>query len=241
MARFTLVAPFEKFHGKIKQPDQDSGLVAFSTAKAGNVCRNWVCPANPKSTQQTMIRGLFSAAAVAYKSLTVSEALAWRTLAAQINKTNILGISYALSGIALYQQVNVMRQLNGQATSDTAPTFADIPVPITAITSIEYADGTLTTVLDCTGLADGCLVLMRVTDSIDREDRLFRRNELRIGSTTETACFGTVSSDEATITTALTQVTVAATEYVGCEFTAMSADYLARSPWFVSQQLVSAP
>jgi len=240
MARFTLIPPFERFHGKVKQPDQDNGLVAFHNPKAGNVCRNWVMPDNPKSVQQTMIRGHFAAAAVAYKALSAVNAAAWRALAAQINKTNILGLGYALSGIACYQQVNVMRLLQGAAQSATAPAFADIPPPVTGVTSITMAGAVATTIIVTTGIANGCFILFRMTPAVSTFARLLRENELRIPSTTEADAFEVVAGSPTTNVITITQFAApVATNYVGLEVTAMSAAYLARAPQFFNHQVVA--
>ena len=240
MARYTLIPPFQHFHGKIKQPSQDNGLVAFHTAKAGNVCRNWVQPANPKSVQQTMIRGHFAAAAVAYKALSAVNAAAWRTLAALITKTNILGLGYKLSGIACYQQVNVMRLLNSQAQSATAPDFADIPIPVTGITSVTMAVAQATTIINTTGMTNGEILLVRLTPAVATFARLLRENELRIPSTTEADAFEVIAGAATTNIITITQFAApVATNYIGVEVTAMSATYLARAPQFFNHQVVA--
>jgi hypothetical protein len=239
MARITLIPPFANFHGKIKKPDEDQGLVAFSSQRAGNVARQWVLPTNPQSAQQVVTRGIFAAAATAFKSLTISEAADWNALGDLLAKTNILGIGYKLTGIAAYVMVNSLRQLHGQATSDVAPTFADIPIPILSITSVVYAASTLTIIANCTGITNGCIVLARITPSIARQSRQLRENELRIPDSTEADAFGVVGNNSVTIATGADNVALTATQYAGLQLTAMSAAYLPRAPWFIPQQLIS--
>jgi hypothetical protein len=156
----------------------------------------------------------------------------------------MVSTDYTMSGIAAYQLVNVFRQLHGQAITDAAPDLATMPVPVTGITSCVYTVGTTTlvTIANCTGMANGCLVLMRLSSSIARESRLIRQNELRLGSTTETTCFGVVAANSVTITTVLSQVAVTATQFIGLSLHPMSATYMPRlTPYFLAQQLVSAP
>lgn len=239
MPKVTLTQPFSRFHGKTTVPGTGTGLVTFSNARAGNVVRQYVIPANPKSAQQIMSRGVFSAAAAAFKSLTTVEAANWNALAHLISKTNILGTDYTLTGIGLYCQVNAFRQLNGQSISDTVPTLTTMPIPVVGITSITQVTTTITVVANCTGIADGALVFVRLTPSIARQSRLLRRNELRIPSTTETQCFATVSSSAATAAITFNTVTVTAGQYCGVELTAMSSTYLPHAPQFWNQQLIA--
>jgi hypothetical protein len=236
--------PFDQFHGKTTLPGSNTGLVTFRSLRGTHVSRQFVVPTNPKSVQQQMIRGHFSAAASAYKALSISEAAAWIALGHLLSKTNMVDTNYTMSGIAAYQLVNVYRLLNGQAQTKTAPALSTMPVPVTGITSCVYTSGTstLVTVANCTGMADGTLVLMRLSSSIARQSRRFRENELRLGSLTETTCFGTVSTNAVTITTVLSQVTVTATQYIGLSLHPMSATYMPRlTPFFLAQQLVAAP
>lgn len=235
----SLVLPYDQFHGGIKLPGRSTGLVLYGSAGAALVSRQLVVPANPKSTAQVEARGFLSAAAAAWKLLTAEEAGDWRDLAAQLDKSNILGLTYTLTGIGVYCQVNVLRQYAGEAILDTVPDIADIPIPITAITSCTFAGTTLTTVINCTGLADGAEVFLRVTPSITRASRQLRRNELRIPTIASASAFGTVATNACTIALDPDLITVAAAEYCGLEVTAMSAEYLPRAPWFVPHQLIA--
>jgi hypothetical protein len=244
MAIVSLRHPFDAFHGKTTLPGSNSGLVTFQSLRGTHISRQFVIPSNPKSVQQQMIRGHFSAAAAGYKLLTAAQAAAWTALGHTLSKTNMLDTNYTMSGIAAYQLVNVYRLLHNQAQTVTAPALSTMPVPVTGITSCVYTSGssTLVTIADCTGMANGALVLMRLSSSIARQSRLFRENELRLGSLTETTCFGVVAANAVTITTVLSQVAVTATQYIGLSLTPMSATYMPRlTPYFLPQQLVAAP
>jgi len=240
MPKHSLVLPYDKFRGGIKLPGRTTGLVLYDTPRAGLVSRQLVVPTNPKSTAQTEARGFLSAAAVAYKSLTVSEADAWIALAAQMTYTNVLGINYELTGIAVYIMVNTYRQYAGVALTDVAPDFDDIPPPYTAVTSFGLAATDLEVVIDATGVADGAFGFIRCTNSIDRESRKLRVNELRIPFATSSECFIASSSGVLTWTgNAPDLLTMANTEFCGFEVTLMSAAYLPRSSQFVAQQLLT--
>lgn len=240
----SLTQPFSQFHGKTTLPGTNTGLVTFRSARGNHISRQYKIPANPKSAQQQMIRGHFAATAAAYKLCTAAEAAAWIALGHLLTKTNMVDTDYTMSGIAAYQLVNVYRLLHGQAVTDAAPDIATMPVPVTGITSCVYTVGTtsLVTIANCTGMANGCLVLMRLSPSMARESRLARENELRLGSTTETTCFGVVATNSVTITTTISTVLIAATEFIGLSLMPMSATYMPRlSPYFLAQQLVAAP
>jgi len=237
----TVLQPFKEVDGRFIDPVTRLGTVVFPNPKAGLVMRQYKVPTNPKSTQQVAQRGWFSASAAAYKSLTVQEASDWRDLAAQLQRTNTLGSKYNYSGINIYCTVNTLRQMNGQATSDVVPDIADTPIPVTAMTSFAISTGTLTAVVNCAGLANGALVMLRITPSIARQSRLMRKSELRIASSDETDCFAIVTgapAGTATFEFDPDLVIPVTGQYCGWQVTAMSAEYLPREPLFAPQQLV---
>jgi hypothetical protein len=240
----TVLQPFKEVSGRFIDPVTNLGTVVFPNPKAGLVMRQYKIPANPKSTQQVAQRGWFSNAATAYKSLTIQEASDWRDLAAQLQRTNILGTSYKYSGINIYCTVNTLRQMNGQSTTDVVPDIADIPIPVTGVTSCVFETNTLTLAVNCAGLANGAIVLMRMTPSVARQSRLARVTELRLPSSTETKCFAVVSgapTGAAVFAFDPDLVIPVATQYVGLSLTAMSAAYLPREPLFIPQLEVAAP
>lgn len=238
MPIFTVLQPFKDVAGRFIDPVTNLGTVVFKNLKAGNVMRQYRIPANPKSTEQVKQRGYFAAASAAYKGNSTAECAAWIALAAEMERTNSLGTSYKYSGINVHNTVNVFRQMNGQALTKVAPAFADIPIPITSLTSFAITGGTLTVVVNCTGLADGALVFIRITPSIARQSRLARVNELRVPDATLTTCFHAVATNVCTFTITPDLVVPVTGQYCGLQLTAMSAAYLPREPLFIPQQLV---
>lgn len=241
MPKHSLVLPYDKFRGGIKLPGRNTGLVLYDTPRAGLVSRQLVVPANPKSVAQVEARGFLSAAAVAFKALTVNEAAAWNALAAEMTRTNVLGINYILTGIAVYVMVNTFRQFDSQSITDVAPDFADIPPPYTSVTLFKVATAALTVTIDATGVTNGCKALLRVTPSIARQSRQLRINELRIPFEDSTGSFAVAAAGAITWgPTVPDTIVLAATEYCGFEVTLMSADYLPRAAAFTPQQLITA-
>lgn len=198
MAIVTLQSPYDRFHGKVQGTAGSGGQVVFSTAKAGNVARNYVIPANPQSTRQTEIRGFQTVAAVGYKALTKAEADQWNAAAAQVNRTNILGLTYELSGIALYCQVNVYRQINALSILDVVPSIAPGIKPV-ALTSVTAAAGpSLDFVVDATGNPDSSIILVRVSNALPGEARNARENDCRLIDNVLEANYLPISSGSAT-------------------------------------------
>ena len=98
------------------------------------VVRSFVTPKNPRSEYQQDIRAYFTAASQGFSLITNSQRDGWKTFAALLTRTNSLGQSYAVSDKALFVEVNVYRQMAGQAITQDAP-------PITGsgtVISIDY-------------------------------------------------------------------------------------------------------
>lgn len=121
--------------------DQISGKAG---GNFGNVFFNWrgmmvarrlVVPKNPSTVNQDSVRTMLAAAAVRYQSLTPGQREAWKIFAAA-NPRKFLGQTVQIPEISAYCQVNCIRQLAGQAITDTAPTLK----PDFAITGITKAE-----------------------------------------------------------------------------------------------------
>lgn len=110
----------------------DFGIV-MSNWRGLQVARRMVVPDNPQTTEQDLIRGMMSTASVAFQSVTANEKLAWEAWA-EINKSRIKGQMVVRPAISEYCAVNIVRQMDGQATTDTAPT-AKPDFAVTGITS----------------------------------------------------------------------------------------------------------
>lgn len=125
-----LTFPVDTLSGKGGGP---FGLV-FAKWRGLQVARRLVVPSNPGTTEQDAIRGYLSAAASAFQAVTPSEKAAWDAWA-RINSSQILGQDVVRPAISEYCGVNCLRQIDGQAITDVAPT-AKPDFAITGITSV---------------------------------------------------------------------------------------------------------
>lgn len=124
MAKIRLAFPVDGIRGAIRGR---SGLVYFLW-RGLQVARRFVIPANPDSTAQQTVRAWFTAAAQQFGSISPAEKTGWETYA-QLVPRQVDGQTLILPAIDAYLEINSIRQLAGQAITDTAPTaLADFAV-----------------------------------------------------------------------------------------------------------------
>ena len=94
----------------------------FSRNQYGNYVRAKVTPKNPRSTYQVAVRANLSLFSKRWGStLTDAGRSAWNAASAVFPVRNVFGNSIILSGIALYQRLNLTNALTGGAVIDTPP------------------------------------------------------------------------------------------------------------------------
>jgi len=115
---------------------QFSGSAGSSVAShnsAGSYFRIKVTPTNPRSARQTVVRGLTSTLAAAWRALTAAQRNGWNLLGTSMERTDGLGHLYNLSGFQAYMSVNRNLQTVGSSTVSDAPTFTT-PASIASVT-----------------------------------------------------------------------------------------------------------
>lgn len=123
--------PIDGLQGKVAG---NSGLV-YSDWRGIPVARRFVQPSNPDSLAQQTVRSWLSSAAQQFGSISASEKTAWETFA-QLTPRKVNGRTLILPAISAYAEINSLRQLGGQAITDTAPTVVS-DFSVTAITRAE--------------------------------------------------------------------------------------------------------
>lgn len=239
MARYITSLPIDRIHGLLHTPGSRGGIVCTDGPTIGNSARSHSTIVKPASAAQTVIRSKIAASSKLFATLDQATAQAWNDLAWQITRTNALGYTYRLTGIGVFNQVNLFRQLDGQALTTSPPPFAAIPPPITALTSCSVAFSLLDFTLLAPGVVNNCLCCVRTTNSSPSQARKRTRSELRWPNQNPHFCFQTTISNTILFHIALNNVSVTAGEFIGAEFRLMSAGYLVRTPWFIRIQLVS--
>lgn len=154
MAKCTFATPYDRVHGRLAGSSGNGGQVLFSSPHGGNVVRGWVRPRNAQTVTQEANRARMTTIGKAYRDLTAAQAAAWRAAAAQIAKTNPLGLSYVLSGIGLYSAVNMFRLFAPVILTSDPPSDLTLPPRLLSLDHVGYeTDPMLTIKISTPGLS----------------------------------------------------------------------------------------
>jgi len=133
------------FGGGITTAIGSHGGTTFSRNKGGAYMKRKAKGVATNTTQQTLLRTQFSAAAQYFtNTLTEPQRAAWRTFAASYPVTNRLGNTTFLSGQQMFCKLACNLQGNGDAIINTPPiSTAVAPVNYTLITATAGSPGSL--------------------------------------------------------------------------------------------------
>lgn len=195
------------------------------------VARRHVLPAQPRTTAQVNVRAYLTAAAQAFGELTTSERAGWETMANLMVHSH-LGFTYTPYAINAYISVNVWRQLDGQAISDTPPTSL-AGFTGSAIGTVGYVSGTtvFSFILTHNGVATVGFWGVSITPALASAQRAARPSDYRLGM---------ASAPDAIIAVAATPQTVELTapiytwtdgQYMAIKVVPLSADYVYGTPY----------
>lgn len=240
MPLHALTLPWDKFRGAVRSSDPIGGMVLYDSPHVGCVSRQFVIPANPRTTLQTQQRGRLATSAKGWVDLDADTAAAWRALARQLTRSNALGFTYVLTGIGLFNMVNTYRLIAGLPVDDSTPDIARIPVP-PPVDPLAWSNGT-TLIVDLPSHGNDATIhaLVRVTNSIATAARLLRPCELRIPTANTVDSGMDVDPAAANLECEPDAVTILGGEWIGCEIVLMSADYLPRAPIWIPHLLAVA-
>lgn len=100
--------------------------ITYSANKAGPHAKGWARGANPRTTNQAIIRNRQSTWSAAWRGLTGAQRAGWNTYAAlpAQQKFNSLGVGYYVSGFAWYVSCSVNLVQAGLVPIATAPIIA---------------------------------------------------------------------------------------------------------------------
>jgi len=106
----------------------------------GNYIRQKVSPVQPRSPRQLEIRSYLTDLAKRYSTvLTEEQRLAWINFAASNPVIDVFGDSIVLTGMNMYQKVNVLRRLMGLSVLDDPPSDLSVDNPTDAGLQISWA------------------------------------------------------------------------------------------------------
>lgn len=228
-----LKSPYETWRGK------SGDTVAYPIA-GRMFAREFVNPSNPDDANQQSVRSNLATVAVAFQSLTPAEKSAWANLGAQMNRTDANGDSYTLSAVQAYVSVNTLRLLDGQAGTDTAPSFTTALAPTiddVEITAPNIAIGLSNTV-------SGILYYARISAPLPGETRNAYLRDLTSFSAAPNQddsiqdASGTTHSLQ--IPTSQLPFSLSGGDRIGVQVTAISADYVPGQKAFTQSITVTA-
>lgn len=202
------------------------------------VARRHVLPAQPRTTAQVNVRAYLTAAAQAFGSISVAERAAWETLANLMVHSH-LGFTYTPYAINAYISVNVWRQLDGQAISDTAPTSL-AGFTGSAIGTVGYVAGTtvFSFILTHNGVATVGFWGISVTPTLASAQRAARPSDYRLGHATPADAIIAVAATPQTCEITVPIVTWANGDYMAIKVVPLGADY-AYGTAYTSRQTIT--
>lgn len=112
-----------------------AGMVFTRGRGNTNVARMLSIPTNPRSVAQTRVRGNLSYGATNWVTLlTAAQRASWETYAANVSVLNRLGDAIHLSGIAMFQRLNLARLAASLAQ------ILDAPIVFTGAPAVSWDD-----------------------------------------------------------------------------------------------------
>jgi hypothetical protein len=111
--------------------------VTFARNRFGLYARSKASPVQPRTPAQTERRAQLTVLSQRWRTLEESLRSEWRALADELTRSDALGLTYRLTGLQAYLQVNLWRALLGIAPQDNPPAQLAAPNPV-SIQSISF-------------------------------------------------------------------------------------------------------
>jgi hypothetical protein len=105
--------------------------VTYARNRYGLYARSKASPVQPRTPAQSERRAQLTVLSQRWRTLPESNRAEWRALADELTRSDALGLTYRLSGLQAYLQMNLWRALLGLAPQDNPPAQLDAPSPIT--------------------------------------------------------------------------------------------------------------
>jgi hypothetical protein len=132
--------------------DPTSGSIGTETyliGRHGQVVRDRVTPANPRTSPQTMQRSILATVAARWRTLTDGQRTAWASAATSHQTKPRLGTSGPLTGEQLFCRINAVLQTFGLDQADVPPAYPVFPSLAPQGLVITNTAGTIAIKLTC--------------------------------------------------------------------------------------------
>jgi hypothetical protein len=107
--------------------------VTFARNRYGLYARSKASPVQPRTPAQTERRAQLTVLSQRWRTLEESLRAEWRALADELTRSDSLGLTYRLTGLQAYLQVNLWRALLGIAPVDNPPPQLSAPSPVSIV------------------------------------------------------------------------------------------------------------
>ncbi len=111
--------------------------VTYARNRYGLYARAKASPVQPRTPAQSERRAQLTVLSQRWRTLPEGNRAEWRALADELTRSDSVGMTYRLSGLQAYLQVNLWRALLGLTPLDNAPPQLDAPSPV-SITAVAY-------------------------------------------------------------------------------------------------------
>jgi hypothetical protein len=113
--------------------------VTYARNRFGLYVRSKASPVQPRTPAQTARRAQLTVLSQRWRTLSESDRAEWRALAEELTRSDTLGLTYRLSGLQAYLQINLWRALLGLTPQDNPPPQLAAPSPV-SISNVNYID-----------------------------------------------------------------------------------------------------
>jgi len=111
--------------------------VTYARNRYGLYARSKASPVQPRTPAQSERRAQLTVLSQRWRTLPESNRAEWRALADELTRSDALGLTYRLSGLQAYLQMNLWRALLRLAPQDNPPPQLAAPNPVT-ISNVVY-------------------------------------------------------------------------------------------------------
>lgn len=174
-----------KFSALISEMRNKLNGSVFSKNRGGNYLRNKVTPVNPQTARQTLVRSRLAGLASGFRALTAAQIASWNSAVGNFPYTDIFGDVKQLSGLQLYEKLN-LNLLNAGQTALTSP---PAPVGVDPLTSMSWTaaqGGAKSVTFAASPVPAGHTLIIEATPSMS-PGRNFVKNEFRFIQTVAAA------------------------------------------------------
>jgi hypothetical protein len=111
--------------------------VTYARNRFGQYARAKASPVQPRTPAQTERRAQLTVLSQRWRGLPETNRAEWRAFGDELTRSDTLGLTYRLTGLQAYLQVNLWRALLGLAPIDNPPAQLAAPSPI-SVTELLY-------------------------------------------------------------------------------------------------------